>query len=785
VGAIRTHCVRWRAAPTAAVGATAALVLSAVAPAQVRKGTVAEGLEAGFRREVLPVVQQACLGCHSGSRPAGGVALGGFKTAASAIKARPVWEKVAENVRSGHMPPAGAPPLSAARRERLVAWIESALSQADCDLRDPGRVTMRRLNRAEYNNTIRDLFGMDLRPADSFPNDDVGYGFDNIGDVLSISPLLLEKYVDAAERISRAVIAAPETSPRAARWEAEALSTTPDASFATSTHRIVARNGEVWVDHAVPVEGDYTLRVFGYGRQSGNEPVKMELRVDGKPLETFLVRVGSHLPKAFEAKVRLVPGSHRFAAAFLNEHAEDADMSRRQVYNRNLVLDWMEVEYPAKAGLPLPPFHLRVLATPPAPGERETAARRILSSLAPRAWRRPVTPAEVDRLLRVARLAERQGESFERGLQLAIQAVLVSPHFLFRSEPDPPAGKAERLLNGYELASRLSYFLWSSMPDAQLTRLAASGALKDPKVLAAQARRMLKDPRAAALAENFAGQWLTLRNLETVSPDPRLFPGFTPAIRDAMRRETELFFTAVVREDRSVLDFLNGRFTYVNEELARHYGIPGVRGGEFRKVALQGDQRAGILTHGSILTLTSNPTRTSPVKRGKWILEQILGTPPPPPPPNTGDLEDEKRALTGTFRQKLEQHRQNPSCASCHNRMDPIGFAFENYDPVGAWRTREGDAPVDASGTLPDGRSFHTPAEFRAILLDRKAQFVRCLSEKLLTYALGRGVEARDRCHVEEIARRASKSGWRFSALVEAVVQSDPFRKKRLEGRKG
>jgi hypothetical protein len=448
-----------------------------------------------------------------------------------------------------------------------------------------------------------------------------------------------------------------------------------------------------------------------------------------------------------------------------------------------LVVDFIEVQGPLDvAPGVLPASHRRIIPATPTRANRMAAARTVLGEFARRAYRRPVRKDEVDRLARYVALAEKEGESWERGIQLGVQAVLVSPHFLFRVEAnaDPKKAAGKNPLGSYEMASRLSYFLWSSMPDERLFALAAKNALQDPKVLAAEARRMLKDPKAKALADNFAGQWLQLRKLAVVAPDPGRFPNFNEPLRRAMRTETERFFRAVVDEDRSLLDFIDGKFTYLNETLAKHYNIGGVTGDNFRKVALAGDRRRGILTHASILTVTSNPTRTSPVKRGKWVLEQILGTPPPPPPPGVGELpDDEKGALTGTLRQQMEKHRGNPACASCHARLDPIGFGLENFDAVGAWRDKEGEHAINASGTLAGGRSFTGPAELAAILKAQKDLFARSFSEKMLTYAIGRGVESADRCHVDEIAAAVKKQDYRFSSLITAVVQSDPFRLRR------
>jgi hypothetical protein len=447
---------------------------------------------------------------------------------------------------------------------------------------------------------------------------------------------------------------------------------------------------------------------------------------------------------------------------------------------------------------PLTPAHLKIMPRPVTANtsaeERSRYAREIMSRLARRAYRRPVTPDEVERLARYIDMAQKDGDSFERGVQIAIQAMLVSPHFLFRIERDAvplkvqsnaKARVAARKLNDFELASRLSYFLWSSMPDDSLMWWADKGKLSEPQHLLHQVRRMLKDPKAGALASNFAMQWLELRRLNDFAPDPEQFPSFTPELRAAMQTETVKFCEEIIRQDRSIIDFLDAKFTYVNEPLAKHYGIPNIKGPEFKRVVFTGQQasqRGGLLTQASVLTVTSNPTRTSPVKRGKWVLEQVLGAAPPPPPPDVPDLSEDKKIISGaTMRQRMVQHREDPGCASCHARMDPIGFGLENYDAIGAWRTQEGKFPVDASGELAGGYKFNGAAELKTVLKSRKGEFARCLAEKMLTYSLGRGLERSDKPTVDAITKSVATDGYRFSALVLAVVQSEPFRNKRME----
>jgi hypothetical protein len=424
-----------------------------------------------------------------------------------------------------------------------------------------------------------------------------------------------------------------------------------------------------------------------------------------------------------------------------------------------------------------------MIARPTGPDDKEACAARVIEQFARHAFRRPVTRDEVQRLVKLFKLADADGESFDASVKLSLEAVLTSPHFLFRVEKDRDPGNPDAIttLNEFELASRLSYFLWSSMPDDELLGLAEKGELRKPGVLEAQIKRMLKDPKSRALVENFADQWLQLRNLKDFSPDPKRFPTFNEPLRQAMQKETELFFDCIVKEDRSILDFLDADYTFLNERLATHYGIGGVKGDEFRKVSLteeQHRQRGGLLMQASILTVTSNPTRTSPVKRGKFILDNILGTPPPPPPPDVPQLKEEGE-LKGTLRQRMEQHRSNAACANCHQRLDPLGFGFENFNAVGAWRTRDGADDVDPTGDLPGGKSFQGPAELRSILKERKEVFARCLADKLLTYALGRGTRRADQCYTNEMARRIAAKDYKFSALVLEIVQSDPFQKRK------
>ncbi len=738
---------------------------------------------ASFEREVAPFVKKYCEGCHGAKLASADIAFHTFTTQQSVTQNRRLWERLVKNLQSHRMPPRNAVQPTERERQRVVTWVESTLSVLDCTLKDAGRVTMRRLNRNEYTNTIRDLFGTELKAAEDFPSDDVGYGFDNLGDVLSLSPIHLERYLAAAENIAARVIVTPEPPPPFAHLEAESMKSDGSTAVLGNGYRGLYAQTNIESAVKIPSAGLYTVRIRAYGQQAGDEMPKMEVRFGDTP-SVIEVPALQAAPKTYELKLQLPAGERRLDIGFINDFNDrrNPDMDKR---DRNLFIDWVEVSGPQPSGpQSLPESHKRIFVVQPEKGKEQAAARTILTKFLRRAYRRPVTAEEVDRLARFVDMARKEGESFERGIQLAVQAALVSPSFLFRVEVDPAGSDSltmGRPLNDHELAARLSYFLWSSMPDDELFSLADQGILKDPKVLAAQSRRMLKDPRSKALVENFAMQWLTLRNLKNVNPDPAMFPSFNEGLRQAMQKETELFFASIMNEDRSILDLLDAKYTYLNETLARHYGIPWVKGDQFRRVVLKGDQRGGILTQASILTVTSNPTRTSPVKRGKWVLEQLLATPPPPPIPNVPELKVEQGMLTGTLRQKMEQHRKDPLCASCHSQMDPIGFGLENYDAVGGWRDKEGQFPVDSSGVLPDGKTFNGPMQLIQILKSHKQDFCRAFTEQMMTYALGRGLKESDRCVVREVTDRVGASGYRFSNLVTEIVTSDPFRLRKVE----
>ena len=736
-----------------------------------------------FADAVRPVFAQFCLGCHNDKKVSGGVSLEPFKDTAGARKARDLWETVREQVETRKMPPMGKPQPTDEQRKQVVAWIDAVATKVDCGLaRDPGRPTIRRLNRSEYNNTIRDLVGIDFKPADTFPSDDVGYGFDNIGDVLSMPPILLEKYLAAAEAVLDKAVQVPKPIAVVKDFFRPQNVRTTLGPFAKQDKRVyLSQAGAAIVSYDFLYEGEYVFRARGYGEQAGTELPKLAIAVDRNPVGSHEVDAVEAKPKSYESRTKVTAGRHELRFEFTNPF-EDKAADPKKVRAVSLLV--MEIEGPFNpVPKPAPESHRRIfVAGPTGAADREVAARKILQAFATKAYRRPVKPDEVDRLVRLFKFADQPGEPFEAAVKHALKAVLVSPHFMFRIERDlePNNPEAVHQVSQFELATRLSYFLWSSMPDDVLFKLAETNQLRNPGVLEAQVRRMLKDPKASALVENFAGQWLMLRSVAAMAPDKNAYRSFDPALRSAMVRETELYFEHVMREDRSVLDFLDSDYTFVNDRLAKHYGIAGSFGREFKKVTLTDRTRGGILTHASILTVTSNPTRTSPVKRGKWILENILGTPPPPPPPDVPMLEEDTNAvLTGSLRQRMEKHRENPSCAVCHAKLDPLGFGLENFDGIGAFRPMDGKFKIDPAGELPDGSKFNGPAELRKVLMAKSHLFRRNLAEKMLTYALGRGLEWYDRCTVDDIVSNLKKGNDRFSALMLAVVESDAFQKRR------
>lgn len=721
-----------------------------------------------------------CATCHAGEKPEAGLDLGALALDPPRLEVLTRLLEVRQRVVAAEMPPAGGERPTADEVRGFVAALDGVLTAGDAALPpDPGRVLVRRLSRFEYGRTVKHLLALDYEAGAAFPADDLAYGFDNVGDVLSVSPLLLEKYADAAAEIARrAVWLEDPDHPPVRRFEAEGMTSSLGAESQRGDGAGLFSNGSVTVRVDLPRDGEYLLRARAFGQQAGPDPCRMAFLVDQKPLATVDVPETRAAPAVKEHRLRLTAGAHEVGVAFTNDHYRPSDPDPTQ-RDRNLVVDWVEVVGPVDR-LEVPASHRRLFAKDPGKGPPKARATPILRDLVPRAWRRPVTAEEVSRLAALVQGAVDRGQRFEEGVGLALQAVLVSPHFLFRLEPGAAtgAGGSPRDLDGYAIATRLSYFLWSSLPDEPLLAEAARGRLSDPEVLAAQAKRMLADAKAWALAENFAVQWLELRNLATASPDPERFPGFD-ALRVPMRREAEYLFGEVLRERRDVRDLLAPDFTYLNAPLAAHYGIPGVEGEVFRKVALTAGGRGGVLTLAGVLTVTSNPTRTSPVKRGKWVLENVLDAPPRPPLPGVDSLDETAVVRSAaSLRERLETHRAKPECAVCHARMDALGFALERYDPIGRRREQDEGGPVDARGLLPDGRALDGPEALRAALRD-DAAFLRCLAKKLFTFALGRTPTPRDALAL--FARVAALEGSRVTLedLVVAIVRMEAFRQRR------
>ncbi|HEY2881621.1 MAG TPA: DUF1592 domain-containing protein [Pirellulales bacterium] len=962
-------------------------------PAEIQSAKPATAAEQSggeqLNEKVLPLLSRYCYECHNSKKLVADLALDKFKTLDSILASRDTFELVTRYVHTYQMPPDEHPQPTETERATLCDWLNRQLHDYYAAHPDPGRVTLRRLNRNEYNNTIRDLVGVGFQPADDFPQDDSGYGFDNIGDVLSLAPVLLEKYLSAADRIlDEAIPTAPpaskvrhfpatqteigfnaigdrgdgwvqlisleeddvavelpvqagdylvrvkafckpvggslvgqgssvpvipkgkpdptklgiflghtfcqdlqidatEESPQVyearigvpagkqrfsasvrrnrgsdnetymlngrigkqqpgivyVKWmEIEgplpaATERAPAAKLQASEGALPQADGSLVLEHNsqaeltfdAPHEGEFILRAEACAQQAGSEPAKMEFRVNGQAVKQFDVLApatllplpNQHLfdinllnarPCIYEVRQKLPAGKATFAAAFTNDF-EDKTASNPNLRDRNLILHHLEVVDLSRP-LPLPPMpetFAAYFSKPPSDQSGDDDAREMLTKFARRAFRRPVKPGEIERLMSLYLMARNDGESFSNSLKVSLKAVLVSPKLLFHGELPQRGQSAEKAVSGqadsnpihpideFALASRLSYFLWSSMPDDELLALAEQGKLREN--LPAQVQRMVASPKAAALVSNFAGQWLQLRTLETLSPDKEMFRDYDDGLRKSMQRETELLFDRILHENRSVLEFLTADYTFVNGRLARFYGLEKalaeqtqgskpVNGGkpagantaadDFQLISLVGTHRKGVLTQGSMLTLTSNPTRTSPVKRGKFVLENLLGTPPPPPPANVPKLEEQAKQSHGTLRQQMEQHRQDPLCASCHAQMDPIGFGLENFNAIGKWRETDGTAKVDSAGQLKSGEPFKDAVELADLLVaKRKNDFLHCLSEKMLTYALGRGIEPFDRPAVDAIVKNLAADDCRFQTLILEVVQSMPFQSER------
>lgn len=745
-----------------------------------------------WTNSVLPFFAQNCFKCHGNGHHKGGVALDHYPTVTSIQMDHRTWGTVADMLINKSMPPDDEPQPTPEQAQAAVSWIRQAMELCDCTgPRDPGRIAIHRLNRNEYNNTIRDLVGVNFKPAEDFPTDDSGYGFDNIADVLSMSPLLAEKYLNAAEQIMDAAIVIGDGKPAVKKYDCATLDATGNNSGGN-----LQINGEVYGTHAFPVDGDYEFHLKAGQDKFGKENARMVLKIDGNEVHTFDVAARRRAPRVYKFRVTgIKAGKHKFAAAYTNNKVDRDNPDPRKRGDRNLYVESIEIAGPYNAGpAALPESHRRIFFVAPGPNLSEpAAARQILTRFATRAFRRPVTPDEVEPLMRVYRAGLTDGEPYVGAVKLALEAVLVSPHFLYRIEADPSLSgmTTEQIRNApphritdYELATRLSYFLWSSMPDDELFRLAGEQTLHNPSVLDQQIQRMLADPRSQAFVTNFVGQWLETRALDDLKPDPATFPRFNDTLRQSMKKEVTLFFQSLIKDDGSVLELLDAKYTYLNGPLAKLYGIDGIKGNDFRRVQLSecgeaGRHRGGIMEMAGVLAVTAMPTRTSPVRRGKFVLEQILGTPPPPPPPNVPSLDKPNAVATGTLRQRLEQHRANPVCASCHMRMDPLGFALENFNALGAWRETDNKLPIDSLGKLPDGTQLDGPDGVKKALLARKDLFVKCMAEKMMTYALGRGVEYYDTCTVRDIAKDVKEHDYKLLAMIRAIVASSAFQERR------
>ncbi len=717
-------------------------------------------------------VNRYCITCHNDRLHTAGLSLAAIHTASS-----DTLEKVLRKLRSGEMPPAGMPAPDAATRTNVVHALETQLDKAAAEQPNPGAPGIHRLNRAEYRNAVRDLLGIDMDVdmdrAVSLPPDDSGYGFDNIADVLTVSPLHMEKYLASARRIARLALGTLKPSVSSEKI------TLPPGTANDSIDALPPRErGALLFRRYFPFDAEYSFLFRVRGNPApGLPPAKLDLRLDGRRIKLFDAAIDTaevnQGTRNVSLRLNLPAGEHVIGAAFLTESVEIEGAPVRgnaQVPSANgLAVDYVTVGGPYNpTGPGNTESRRRILICQPATGQPEdVCARQILSTLARRAYRRPVNAADLAPLLKLFAAGRADGNTFDSGITLALTGILVSPDFLFRTENS--LGK----LSDLALASRLSFFLWSSIPDEELLRTAEAGKLSDPAILDTQVRRMIADPKSQAFEENFAGQWLHLRNIPSWKPDPKKYPQFDEALRNAIERESSLFFSNIMREDRSVLEFIDADYTFLNERLARHYGVPGVKGSYFRRVELA--HRGGVLNQGAVLLVTSYPTRTSPVLRGKWILENILGAPPPPPPPNVPPLDDSASNSARSLREQLEKHRADRACASCHAKMDPLGFSLEQYDAIGRFRTEDSGAPIEASGALPDGTTLDGLAGLKKVVLDRRDEFVECLAAKMLTYALGRGLESWDQPAVRAIRRQAATEGYRFSSIVLGVVNSVPF----------
>ena len=748
----------------ALIGLTVTSV-SADQPQKLRK------IQREFTQKIRPMIEQHCGDCHWGDDADADLNLEPFESLDQLLKGREKWKKVLLRVAAKEMPPQDVDPMPDDQHQQLMTWLDELMNSVDCNDINPGRVTIRRLNRVEYRNTVKDLVGVDYKPSQSFPGDDVGYGFDNIADVLSLPPILMEKYLHAAEEISFQAINDPNAQRISGSISASDFTRNGKKLHVQDSAILIFSNFTISGDFDFKESGKYKFTVEACGDQAGKEPCKMGVSLNGKQSKTVTVKGKPGDFKEYELPFTVnKTGKQVVKISFLNDYYND---SGSRTIDRNLIVGNVKIVGPI--GKKSPSYDKIInVPRPRSNSEAEASANSILNRLASKAYRRRVTPEELSRLVDLYKVGRGEGKAFDASIRFALQAILISPHFLYKVEA-PVAEGETRKLTDFELASNLSYFLWSTMPDEELFRVAAKGELSDPAEYRKQVKRMLDSRRSLSLVQNFASQWLHLRSLARMQPDPELFPGVNKQLRADMVTETKLVVADLIAKDAKITDLLSVPYTFLNGALAEHYGIPNIKGRKFRKVSTEGTGRSGLLTHASVLTLTSNPNRTSPVKRGKWIMENLLGEEPPPPDPDAMLLEDQTE-LTGTLRQRMEQHRADPNCAVCHRVMDELGFALEHYDPVGRYREREDGNEIDPRGELPNGTKFLGPDELqKTIRTEMREKFVRCVTEKMLIYSLGRGLEYYDDCTIDEIIEQIKESNYSFSSLIIGVTESAPF----------
>ena len=785
---------RFRALAATGVVLTSALFLWHNAAVPAKDSVAATGYGAAFDQQLVwRTWKMYCDTCHSGPKARAGLNLEALDLA-NLDRDGAAWEKLLRKLRSREMPPAGMPRPDAATYEALVKSIEGERDRVAQLKPNPGRPTLHRLNRIEYGNAIRDLLALDIDVSELLPADDTGYGFDNIGDVLQVSPLLLERYLTAASKISE--LAVGDTNLPASTQTYDVPRALIQLDRMSEEMPLGSRGGTL-IHHHFPVDAEYEISV---GLQRGRydqflgleRERKLDLRLDGQRLALFTIPADPHAGEFvhgaghdadahLKVRVPVKAGTRTLVATFVKDTIvpEGILSGREAAFFEGVGSISVAGPYNANGSGTTESRRKIFLCRPVLSTEEQACAEKIIANLAHHAYRRPVNADDLPPLLALYRQGAESG-GFEAGVRTALLKILVSPEFIFRMEFDPPDAAPGSLhrVSDIELASRLSFFLWSSVPDDELLGVAERGNLADASVLERQVRRMLDDPRSHALVKNFVGQWLFLRNIARIQPDPVAFPNFDENLRQALEQETGLLVESTLKDDRSVADLLKTDYTFVNQRLAEHYGIKGVYGSEFRRVAINDPNRQGLLGQASILTVTSYPNRTAPTIRGKWVLEQLLGIPPPPPPPNVPSLKEDASAKTLTMRERMEQHRANPACAVCHRVMDPLGFSLENFDGLGRWRdsAAPGAGPIDASGVLPDGTRFEGPAGLREVLLGNRNLFVETFTERLLTYALGRGVEEYDRPVIRKILREAAADDHRWSSIILGIINSVPFR---------